>query len=148
MTAFLSCQPPPRRSLRDPHAYWLTLLVTLALAWLTAFVTLIPTPPGARPQFTSAALWILSASAALIGAIATEAQARGAESDRQLQLVTLWRLGVLGFIPAWVLAMSGHVLWITHRTTNRARRPSTVIGLLIDAGSPPSLSPTAASAGP
>src|SRR3989475_13206966 len=55
--------------LRDPHAYWFTGLITLAPAWLIAFVTLLPTSPGARPQLTSGGLWILSASAALIGTI-------------------------------------------------------------------------------
>ena len=99
-----------RKSVHDPHAYWLTGLVTLAPAWLVAFVTLLPTSPGARPQFTSGALWILSAGAALLGAIATEARVRSAGSGRQLQPITLWGLGVLGFIPAWVLAMIGHVL--------------------------------------
>ena len=96
--------------LRDPHAYWFTGLITLAPAWLIAFVTLLPTSPGARPQLTSGGLWILSASAALIGTITTEARVRSAESGRQLEPVTLWGLGVLGFIPAWVLAMIGHAL--------------------------------------
>ena len=99
-----------RGSLRDPHACWLTGLVTLGPAWLIAFVTLLPTSPGARLQLTPGALWILSTSAALLGAIATEARVRSAESDHQLQPVTLWRLGVFGLIPAWVVAMIGHAL--------------------------------------
>src|SRR6266478_5704416 len=105
-----NCASSAQRSLRDPHAYWFTGLITLAPAWLIAFVTLLPTSPGARPQLTSGGLWILSASAALIGTITTEARVRSAESGRQLEPVTLWGLGVLGFIPAWVLAMIGHAL--------------------------------------
>ena len=73
-------------------------------------MTLLPTSPGARPQGTSGALWILSAAAALIGAIATEARVRSAESGRQLQPISLWGLGVLAFVPAWVLALTGHAL--------------------------------------
>jgi len=99
-----------RRSPEDPHTYWLMGVVTLSPAWLIPFVTLLPTSPGARPQGTSGALWILSAAAALIGAIATEARVRSAESGRQLQPISLWGLGVLAFVPAWVLALTGHAL--------------------------------------
>jgi hypothetical protein len=99
-----------RRTPEDPHIYWLMGVVTLSPAWLIVFVTLLPTAPGARPHVTSGALLILSAAAALIGAIATEAWVRSAESGRQLQPISLWGLGVLAFVPAWVLALIGHAL--------------------------------------
>jgi len=69
-----------------------------------------PDVPGSAAPGTSGALWILSAAAALIGAIATEARVRSAESGRQLQPISLWGLGVLAFVPAWVLALTGHAL--------------------------------------
>jgi len=94
---------------RDPHAYWALGLVTLLPAWLVAFVGLLGTTPGVRPQLVSGAL--LSAAAGLIGAIATEARVREAGDFAEAHQATrLWRLGVLAFLPAWVIVLSGHVV--------------------------------------
>jgi len=93
---------------RDPHAYWALGLVTLVPSWLVAFVGLLGTTPGVRPQLVSGAL--LSAAAGLIGAIATEARVRETENFAEAHQATrLWRLGVLAFLPAWVIVLSGHV---------------------------------------
>ncbi len=96
---------------RDPHAYWALGLVALLPAWLVAFVGLLGATPGVRPQLVSGAAWLLSAAAGLIGAIATEARVRAtgdlAEAHHARRL---WRLGVLAFLPAWVIVLSGHVV--------------------------------------
>ncbi len=96
---------------RDPHAYWALGLVTLLPAWLVAFVGLLGATPAVRPQLVSGAAWLLSAATGLIGAIATEARVRGtgdfAEAHHAMRL---WRLGVLAFLPAWVIVLGGHVV--------------------------------------
>jgi len=93
---------------RDPHAYWALGLVTLVPSWLVAFVGLLGTTPGVRPPLVSGAL--LSAAAGLIGAIATEARVRETGDFAEAHQATrLWRLGVLAFLPAWVIVLSGHV---------------------------------------
>src|SRR3989442_14524513 len=51
---------------RDPHAYWALGLVTLLPAWLVAFVGLLGTTPGVRPQLVSGAAWLLSPAAGLL----------------------------------------------------------------------------------
>ena len=86
-------------------------LVTLLPAWLVAFVGLLGTTPGVRPQLVSGAAWLLSAAAGLIGAIATEARVRETGDFAEAHQATrLWRLGVLAFLPAWVIVLSGHVV--------------------------------------
>lgn len=97
---------------RDPHAYWALGLVTLLPAWLVAFVGLLGAAPGVRHQLVSGAAWLLlSAAAGLIGAIATEARVRGTGDLAEAHHATrLWRLGVLGFLPAWVIVLGGHVV--------------------------------------
>jgi hypothetical protein len=91
---------------RDPHAYWALGLVTLLPAWLVAFVGLLGTTPGVRPG----AAGLLSAAAGLIGAIVTEARVRETGDFAEAHQATrLWRLGVLAFLPAWVIVLSGHV---------------------------------------
>jgi hypothetical protein len=94
---------------RDPHAYWALGLVTLLPAWLVAFVGLLGATPGARPP---GATWLLlSAAAGLIGAIATEARVRGTGEFAGVYHATrLWRLGVLAFLPAWVIVLGRHVV--------------------------------------
>jgi hypothetical protein len=98
---------------RDPHIYWALGLGALAPAWLIAFVGLLPTAPGLRPQLASASSWLLSGAAALIGAIVTEAHVRGARDASEARRVTVtrqWGLGVLALLPAWVIALGGHVV--------------------------------------
>ena len=94
---------------RDQHAYWALGLVTLLPAWLVAFVGLLGTTPGVRPQLMPGAAWLLSAAAALAGAIATEARVRGAgDSEAAHRASRLWRLGLLALLPAWVIALIGY----------------------------------------
>jgi len=86
-------------------------LVTLLPAWLVAFVGLLGATPGVRPQLVSGAAWLLSTAAGLIGAIATEACVRGTGDFAEAHHATrLWRLGVLAFLPAWVIVLNGHVV--------------------------------------
>jgi hypothetical protein len=94
---------------RDPHAYWALGLIALLPAWLVAFVGLLGSTPGVRPQLVSGAAWMLSAAAALVGAIATEAGVRGAgDSVEAHHAARLWRLGLLAFLPAWVIVLIGY----------------------------------------
>lgn len=96
---------------RDPHVYWALGLVTLLPAWLVAFVDLLGSTPGSRPPGASAAAFILSAAAGLMGAITTEARVRRAgDAVAVHQASSLWRQGVLALLPAWVIALAGHVV--------------------------------------
>jgi len=97
---------------RDPHAYWALGLVTLLPAWIVAFVGLLGTAPGAKPQVAFSVAWVLSAAAALIGAITTEARVReaGDSVEGHHHARRLWRLGLLAFLPAWVILLGGHVV--------------------------------------
>jgi hypothetical protein len=90
-----------RRPDSDPHAYWLAGFVALVPAWLVAFLTLLPTSTGPRPRFEP--------SAGLIGAIASEARVRAVEAEGRVRPAAIWRLGLLGFAPAWLLALLGHL---------------------------------------
>ncbi len=99
-----------RRPATDPHAYWLAGFVALVPAWLVAFLTLLPTSVAARPRFEPGAFWVLSASAGLIGAIASEARVRAPEAEVRLRPIAFWRLGILGSVPAWLLALLGHLV--------------------------------------
>lgn len=94
---------------RDPHVYWALGLVTPVPAWLVAFLGLLGTQPGERLQLISGVAWVLSAAAALIGAIVTEAQARGVGDSVQAHHATrLWWLGLFALLPAWGIALVGH----------------------------------------
>ena len=98
---------------RDPHVHWVIGLVALVPAWLTAFLALLPTEPGVRPQAISSASWLLSGAAALIGAIATEARIReGGHAGEPVRTAATrpWRLGVLSLVPAWLIAVGGHAI--------------------------------------
>lgn len=96
---------------RDPHAYWALGLVTLLPAWLVAFVALLGNAPGAKPQVVSSVAWLLSAAAALIGTFTTAARVRGVGDFVEAHHAErLWRLGLLAFLPAWVILLGGHVV--------------------------------------
>jgi hypothetical protein len=94
---------------RDPHAYWALGLVTPLPAWLVAFLGLLGTQPGATPPMISGAAWVISAAAALIGAITTEAGARRAgDSVESHDATRLWWRGVFALLPALGIALIGH----------------------------------------
>ena len=100
-----------RRFARDPHVYWALGLVALLPAWLVVFVALLPDAPGRRFQFISAAAWILSAAAGLVGAITTEGRVRRLdESGLHASPARFWRLGVMALAPSWAIACVGYVL--------------------------------------
>lgn len=95
-----------------PHSYWVLGLVGLMPAWLVAFVTLLPTLPGGRIPLSSSAAWVLSAAAGLVGVIATEkvirdpSRAAGGPGGAR----RCWALGALAIVPAWGIALLGHVI--------------------------------------
>src|SRR5437879_11688141 len=62
----------------DPHVTWALGLVGLVPAWLITFVALLGASPAPRLPVWSAAAWIASSSAALIGTTLTAALARSA----------------------------------------------------------------------
>jgi hypothetical protein len=113
---------------RDPHVYWAIGLVSLVPAWVVAFLSLLGSAPREHLQAVTGAAWILSAAAALVGAISTERRVRDASeasepdpvrgNDRpdpgclvhELSPERSWRIGVLTFVPAWAIALAGHLL--------------------------------------
>jgi hypothetical protein len=99
---------------RDAHVYWALGFIALLPAWLVVFLTLLPDAPGIRFQFISAAAWILSAAAGLVGAIASEGRVRRLdESGLPPPPTRFWRLGVMALAPSWAIACVGHVLlWL------------------------------------
>jgi|SRR5689334_2553500 hypothetical protein len=98
---------------RDPHAYWALGLVTPLPAWVVAFLGLLGTQPGGKPQLVSTAAFVLSSAAALVGAITTEAYVRRVGDSVSAQHAgRLWRLGLLVLLPAWAIALIGYA---THR---------------------------------
>ena len=92
----------------DPHVYWVLGLLGLMPAWLIAFLGLLGSSPTGRLQGWSEAAFILSAAAALIGVIITEALVRRAsESERDRGWATYWRYGVASLVPAWIISLLG-----------------------------------------
>ena len=96
---------------RDSHWYWVLGLVGLMPAWLIAFVGLLPTATDGRVPHLSAAAWIFSAAAGLVGVIATESAIRDpARVTDDGSARRCWALGAVALGPAWVIAILGHVL--------------------------------------
>ena len=94
---------------RDPHAYWTLGMVGVLPAWLVAFVGLLSSQPGVKPQIASGAAYMLSVAAGLVGVIATEARVRQTGDSVEAQYAARpWRLGVLAFIPSWVVVLIGY----------------------------------------
>ena len=94
----------------DPHAPWALGLVGLAPAWVITFVALLGSSPAPRLPVWSAAAWIASSSAALIGAIVTEALVRGASASGGRPLAWYWTYGLAALLPAWLIAILGNVV--------------------------------------
>jgi hypothetical protein len=92
----------------DPHVDWALGLAALAPAWLVVFVALLGPSVGGRPPLGALLPWILSAAAALAGAIASEGALR-ARGDAATGL-RAWRLGLVGFLPAWGIALIAYAL--------------------------------------
>jgi hypothetical protein len=96
---------------RDPHVYWALGFAALVPAWLVVFLALLGPTARPRPELVPAAAWVLSAAAGLIGAIASEGwlrqavEAAGSRSPR-----ACWWLGLLGSLPAWLVAAAGYAL--------------------------------------
>jgi hypothetical protein len=97
-------------SARPPaaHVSWCLGLIALVPGWLVALVTLLGTRPGEPPQAATTVPWTLSTAAGLIGAIGSEARVRRAGDAPPP--TWYWWAGLTGFVPAWALAVAGHVL--------------------------------------
>jgi hypothetical protein len=93
----------------DVHAPWALGVAALAPAWLVVLVSLLPSAPGVRPQLVAGAAWITSASAALVGAIASEGRLRAAAGDGALPARRCWRRGLVVLAPAWAIAVLGRL---------------------------------------
>jgi len=85
-------------------------LVGLAPAWVITFVALLGSSPAPRLPVWSAAAWIASSSAALLGAIVTEALVRGASASGGRPLAWYWTYGLAALLPAWLIAILGNVV--------------------------------------
>lgn len=93
----------------DPHVYWALGLGALVPGWLIVFLALLG--PTIRPQVDPVleVSWVGSTATALAGVIATEARVRRAmESEPSPSAGHYWRLGLLGLVPAWALALLGY----------------------------------------
>lgn len=96
---------------RDPHVYWVLGLVALLPAWLVPFVALMGSAPTPRVYLSWAIPWALSSSAALVGAIVSEAAVRrGVGASGPSSPARCWRLGAVWFAPAWVITLLGHLV--------------------------------------
>jgi hypothetical protein len=94
----------------DPHAAWALGLVGLLPAWLITFVALLGTSAAPRLPVWSAAAWIGSSAAALIGTIASEALVRRASESGDRSISTYWVYGLATLLPAWGVSIVGNVL--------------------------------------
>lgn len=99
---------------RDPHVYWFLGFAACLPGWLVAFLGLLgamPTVSSIKPQIAVAVPWVLSAAAALLGAIVTEGALRRATQSAETPAPwRSWRLGLAGSVPAWVIAVAGYAL--------------------------------------
>ncbi len=91
----------------DPHVPWALGLVGLVPAWLITFVALLGSSPAPRLPVWSAAAWIASSSAALIGTIVTEALVRSAGESGGRPLTQYWTYGLAALLPAWLISILG-----------------------------------------
>jgi len=111
-TAFMLARLSRRVSHWAPVRYWLLGLAALVPAWLIAFVGLLGSFTGGRPESALSASWILSASAALLGIIVTDAEVKRLdESGRPHGPLRYWLLGIAAVAPAWGIALLGFT-WI------------------------------------
>lgn len=94
----------------DPHLPWALGFVGLLPAWLITFVALLGSSPAPRLPVWSAAAWITSSSAALVGAIVTEALVRRASESVGRPPSTYWAYGLAALLPAWLISILGNVV--------------------------------------
>ncbi len=100
-----------RATTTDPHVHWGLGLLGLVPGWLVAFLALLGASPAARLVGAAEAAWILSATAALLGTIISEALLRrAAESLSAPGPPAFWRYGVAALIPAWAIALLGNLV--------------------------------------
>lgn len=96
-----------RRGLtRQPEVFWALGLAALLPAWLITFIGLLGSARDGRPGRSL----LLSVAAALLGVIVTDARVRRLrQAGGSCQAARYWRLGVWALLPAWAIALLGHV---------------------------------------
>ena len=87
------------------HGPWALGLAAVVPAWMVVLVPLLGATPGVRPPAWSMVAWVLSAAAALLGAITSEAALRSAGEAAGRGGLRAWRLGAAAIVPAWVIAL-------------------------------------------
>lgn len=93
-----------------PDLFWLAGVLALLPAWLVVFLALRERLGGRKPDPEVAIWWMLSAAAALVGAIVTHARLRriGA-AEPAAPGRRGWTTGLLTLLPAWGVAALGLV---------------------------------------
>jgi hypothetical protein len=93
----------------QPQWFWFLGLAALFPAWLCTFLSLFGSPSGsADVEVAMPPAALVSSGAALLGVVGTDAAVRRLlASERGLRPVIAWLLGVVSFVPAWGIALSG-----------------------------------------
>ena len=95
-----------RGSAQPPEVSWALGLVALLPAWLIAFMGLLGSARDGQPGRSL----LLSVAAALLGVIVTDARVRRLrEAGDSGRAARYWLLGVWALLPAWAIALLGHV---------------------------------------
>ena len=93
----------------QPQWFWLLGLAALFPAWLVTFLSLFGSPSGsAGVEVAVPPAALFSSGAALLGVVGTDAAVRRLlASGRGLRPVMAWLFGIVSFVPAWGIALSG-----------------------------------------
>ena len=97
-----------RRRETSPSAsrYWVCGLAALLPAWLISLLALLGHWTGQGPDATMPPSVILSSSGALVGVIVTDWAVRRLDGKGSVHHpIVYWLLGVIAFLPAWVIAV-------------------------------------------
>ncbi len=97
-----------RRRETSPSAsrYWLCGLAALLPAWLISLLALLGQWTGQGQDVPMPPSVILSSSGALVGVIVTDWAVRRLDGKGSVHHpIVYWLLGVIAFLPAWVIAV-------------------------------------------
>ncbi len=85
---------------------WLLGLAALAPAWLMAVLSLLGNTPAEVIDTPLPRSVLITSAAALLGVIFTDVlNRRLLAKDNRGGSTTLWLLGVVAFLPAWIIAL-------------------------------------------
>ncbi len=85
---------------------WLLGLAALVLAWLAAILSLLGQTPAEVIDTPLPRSVLISSAVALLGVIFTDVlNRRLLARDISPRSTTVWLLGVVAFIPAWIIAL-------------------------------------------